>query len=205
MKITKYLYLIFIINMYLLNYLLLKINVFMFTGIVLATLIVLVIGINIYLKFKNKREGLHSEDFIFSPEVAKTLKKVDIGIQYESSMIATFFLIVGLLFFTIYTVFFTPYNIVMKIFITFNSLFAMLLMASMLVTSYQQFISYRESRNMFTQFIDKTDNKLSLESAPMQTMQNIIKEEFIVKEEKFIVKEEDDIVKKTFERRKINE
>ena len=116
MKITKYLYLIFIIGLYIINYFFLKINVFPFTGIVLAILIVLIIGINVYVKLKNKGKGLHSDDFIFSPEVAKSLKKVDLGIQYETSIISVFFLIIGLLIFIIYTIFFTPYAIIMKVF-----------------------------------------------------------------------------------------
>jgi hypothetical protein len=172
MKITRYLYLIFIVVLYAINYFFLKINIFPFTGIVLVTLIILIIIINIYVKLKNKSKGLHSEDFIFSPEVAQTLKKVDIGIQYESSMIATFFLIVGLLLFTIYTVFFTQYQLVMKIFITFNSFFAMILMASMLITSYQQFISYRESTKMFAEFSDK----MGSEVLSSKTMNDIIQD-----------------------------
>jgi hypothetical protein len=160
MKITRYLYLIFIIGLYAINYFFLKIKIFPFTGIVLATLIVLVIAINVYVKLKNKSKGLHSEDFIFSPEVAQTLKKVDIGIQYESSIISIFFLIIGLMLFTIYTVFFTQYNTVMKVFVAFNSIFAMALMGSMLITNYQQFVSYRESTKMFAQFTDKVGSEI---------------------------------------------
>jgi len=173
MKITKYLYLIFIIGLYIINYFFLKIDVFPFTGIVLGLLIVFIIGINVYLKFKNKKKGLHSDDFIFSPEVAKTLKKVDLGIQYETSIIATFFLIVGLLSFVIYTIFFTPYEVIIKVFISFNSIFAMVLMGSMLVTNYQQFISYRDSIKMFGNFTNQfgtevmsTDKLFGTESNP---------------------------------------
>jgi len=160
MKITSYLYMFFVVVLYIANYFYLKINVFMFTGIVLASLIVFVIAVNVYVKLRDKQKGLHSDDFIFSPEVAKTIKKIDLGIQYETSIISTFFLIVGLLLFVIYTLFFTPYPIIMKIFITFNSLFAMTLMGSLLITNYQQFISYRESTRMFGQYTDKMGSEI---------------------------------------------
>ena len=179
MKLTSYLYLIFIVALYVINYFFLKINVFPFTGIVLAVLIILIIAINVYVKFKNKKKGLHSDDFIFSPDVAKNLKKIDMGIQYETSIIATFFLIVGLLLFVIYTIFFTPYSVIIKVFIAFNSLFAMVLMGSMLITNYQQFIAYRESTRMFSQFTDKVGTEVLSD----RTMFDIVKTEDITEEQ----------------------
>ena len=154
MKLTSYLYLAFVVVLYVVNYFYLKINVFPFTGMVLGILLVMVIIINVYVKLKNKgnKKGLHGDDFIFTPEVAKSLKKIDPSIQYESSIIGSFFLIVGMLIFCIYTIFFTPYALIMKIFIVFNSFFAMILMGSMLITSYQQFVSYKESIGMVEQY-----------------------------------------------------
>lgn len=160
MKITSYLYLFFIVALYMLNYFVFNINVFTFTGIVLGTLVVFIIAVNIYIKLRDKKKGLHSDDFIFSPEIAQSIKKVDMGIQYETSIISTFFLIIGLLLFVIYTIFFTPYPLVTKIFISFNSFFAMILMASLLITNYQQFISYRESTKMFSQYTDKIGSEI---------------------------------------------
>jgi len=171
MKITSYIYIIFIVTLYALNYAYLKIKLFTFTGIVLAALIVLVIIINIYVKLRNKQKGLHSEDFIFSPEAAKRLREINIGIQYESSIIATFFLIIGLLLFAIYTIFFTQYDTIVKVFITFNTFFAMILMSSMLITSYQQFISYRESVKMIQQFTGSSGSEV----VSQQTMADIVK------------------------------
>jgi hypothetical protein len=176
MKLTRYLYLLFIVAMYVINYFYLKINWFPFTGIVLASLIVIIIGVNIYVKLKNKSKGLHSDDFIFSSEVAQTIKKVDMGIQYESSIIALFFLMVGLILMIIYTVFFTQYNTIMKVFIAFNSFFALILMSSMLITNYQQFISYKESTRMFAEFTNKVGTEVVsqdklVESKPMTPLE----------------------------------
>lgn len=189
MKIARYLYLLFIIVMYVVNYFYLKINVFTFTGIVLASLIGIIIAVNIYVKLKNKKEGLHGDDFIFSPEVASTLRKIDIGIQLESSIIATFFLIVGLLLFTIYTIFFTQYQLVMKIFLTFNSFFAMILMGSMLITNYQQLMSYKESTKMLKMFTETVGNK---------TMKDMIEE---TPKDVYVELTDEESLKKMFERR----
>ena len=65
MKITRYLYLIFIVALYVVNYFYLKISILPFTGIVLALLIVLIVGINIYVRLKDRKKGLNDEDFIF--------------------------------------------------------------------------------------------------------------------------------------------
>jgi hypothetical protein len=149
MKITKYIWLIFVVFLYVLNYEWLKINIWTFTGIVLGLLLVLVIAINIIVKIKNRKGKTEKDDdFIFPSKVANTMKNISIVTQYESSILSLFCLIVGMLLFIIYVCFIAPYHWIMKAFITFNSVFGILLMASMLVTNYQQFISHKESTRM---------------------------------------------------------
>jgi uncharacterized membrane protein len=144
MKITKYLWLIFVIGLYALNYFWLKINIWTYTGIVLGILLVLVVAINIVIKIKN-RKGKTDDNFIFPTKVANTMKAIDIVTQYESSILSLFCLIVGMLLFIIYIVFIMPYSWILKAFIIFNTVFGIILMGSMLVTNYQQLMSYKES------------------------------------------------------------
>jgi hypothetical protein len=120
-------------------------DTFRFTGIVLLSLIILIIVINFIIKYRNKKKGVTNNDFMFSPEVARTMRVIDIGIQYESTIVALSFLMTGMLLFTIYIIFFAPYTLIMKFFVVFNSLCGFVLMGSMLVTAYQQFVSYKES------------------------------------------------------------
>lgn len=145
MKITSYIYLIFIIALYAFNYYYLEIDTFRFTGIVLLSLVILIIVINFIMKYRNKKKGITNNDFMFSPEVARTMRVIDIGIQYESTIVALSFLMTGMLLFVIYIIFFAPYTLIMKFFVVFNSLCGFVLMGSMLVTAYQQFVSYKES------------------------------------------------------------
>jgi hypothetical protein len=48
MKITSYLYFLFVVVLYVFNYFIFKINIFTFTGIVLGSLVVFVIAINVF-------------------------------------------------------------------------------------------------------------------------------------------------------------
>ena len=149
MKLTRYLWLIFVIALYTLNYFWLKIGMWEFTGIVLLLLIILIVGINVFVKIKNRKKK-DSDDFIFPSAVANTMRTIDISIQYESSLLALFALMFGMLLFVIYVIFLAPYNIITKVFIVFNSICGMVLMGSMLITNYQQYMSHRESRQMLT-------------------------------------------------------
>jgi Na+-transporting methylmalonyl-CoA/oxaloacetate decarboxylase gamma subunit len=151
MKISKYIWLLFIIGLYVLNYFWLKINLWTYTGMVLGILVILVVAINIIIKIKN-RKGKTDENFIFSEKTANIIKAVDMSTQYEASILSLFCLIIGMVLFMIYVIFIAPYTLFFKIFISLNTLFGIGLMGSMLVTNYQQFISYKESRKMLLDF-----------------------------------------------------
>lgn len=145
MKITKYIWLIFVVALYIVNYTWLKINVWVFTGIALGLLLILVIAINIVIKIKDRKKGKNPDDFIFPTKVANTMKVIDIATQYEASILSIFCLMVGILLFVIYVTFIAPYNLITKIFIDFNSICGIALMGSMLVTNYQQLTAHKES------------------------------------------------------------
>lgn len=148
MKITKYIWLIFVIVLYVINYFWLKINIWAYTGIVLGILLVLVVVINIIVKVKNRKGKTADNDFIFPTKVANTMKTIDMAVQYEASILSLFCLMIGMLLFVIYVVFLAPYNLITKIFIAFNTVCGLGLMGSMLVTNYQQFVAYKESVKM---------------------------------------------------------
>ena len=151
MKISKYIWLLFIITLYVVNYFWLKINLWTYTGMVLGILVILVVAINIFIKIKN-RKGKTDENFIFSENTANIIKAVDMSTQYEASILSLFCLIIGMVLFMIYVIFIAPYTLFFKIFISLNTLFGVGLMGSMLVTNYQQFISYKESKKMLLDF-----------------------------------------------------
>jgi hypothetical protein len=153
MKITKYIWLIFVIGLYAINYFWLKISIWTYTGIVLGILLVLVVTINIFIKIKNRKGKTKTDDdFIFPTKVANTMKAIDISIQYESSILSLFCLMMGMLLFVIYVIFIAPYNLITKIFIVFNTICGLGLMGSMLVTNYQQFVAHKESTKMLNDF-----------------------------------------------------
>lgn len=164
MKITRYIWLIFVIGLYLSNYYWFKMDVWSFTGIVLGTLLVLVVVINIIIKLKN-RKGKTDDNFIFPDKVADTMKIIDMETQYEASILSLFGLIVGMLLFTIYIIFFAPYHWLMKVFVSLNTIMGVVLMGSMLITNYQQFISHRQSKQMLEEL-----SKFSNSNFPVEIM-----------------------------------
>jgi len=151
MKISKYIWLLFIIALYAVNYFWLKINLWNYTGIVLGILVTLVVVINIVVKIKN-RKGKTDDNFIFSEKTAEIIKAIDMSTQYEASTLSFFCLMMGMILFTIYNIFIAPYTWFIKVFISLNTIFGAGLMGSMLVTNYQQFISYKESKKMLFDF-----------------------------------------------------
>jgi len=161
MKITRYLYLIFIIALYVVNYFYLKISMLPFTGIVLALLIVLIIGINIYVRLRDRKKGLNDEDFIFPKPLADKMKTLDVGIQYESTIISLVLLIMGLVLFVVYIIFLTEMAWITKAFTVFNTVCALGLMGSMLVTNYQQYKSYKDSTKMLKEFTNMIGSEVS--------------------------------------------
>ena len=147
MKITKYIWLLFVVALYVANYAWLKINVWAFTGIVLGLLLVLVVAINIVVKIKDRKKD-KSDSFIFPDKVANTMKVIDIATQYEASILSIFCLMIGILLFVIYVIFLAPYNWITKAFVAFNSICGLFLMGSMLITNYQQLVAHKESTRM---------------------------------------------------------
>jgi hypothetical protein len=134
---------------YVFNYYYLKIPAFMFTGIYLGVL--LFIGfIGLYVgKLYKKKKGLPQEEHAYAlPDImAKAMKKVDMRTQYEASILSMFFIMIGLIAFTIYLIFLTDFGIIFKILTAFNTIFGIIFMLSYLATTYQQYISYMETQS----------------------------------------------------------
>jgi hypothetical protein len=154
MKIIKYIWLLLVIGLYVSNYYWFKIGLWTFTGIVLGILLVLVVAINIFIKIKN-RKGKTDDNFIFSEKTAETIKAIDIATQYEASILSVFCLLMGMLLFLIHTIFIAPYTWFMKAFISFNTICGIVLLASMLVTNYQQYMAHKESKTMLTELANQ--------------------------------------------------
>ena len=135
---------------YIFNHYYLEIKPFAFTGIYLGAL--LAVGfIGLYVgKFIKKKRGIEGEPHAYAlPDImAKVMKNVDMRTQYESSILSMFFIMVGMIAFTIYLVFLTEFSLMFKILTAFNSFFGIIFMLSYLVTTYQQYISYMETQTV---------------------------------------------------------
>lgn len=144
-----------------LNVTTLKIGWSSFVGALLLALLFFGVVGNLIYKLILKKKGIKGpveNAFIFPNKLADKMKKVDLGIQYESSVVSISFLLVGIIAMDIYLVFFYSLSLPMKIFMAFNGICGVALMSSMLVTYYQQLVAYRESTKFLTNFAASQDN-----------------------------------------------
>jgi hypothetical protein len=72
------------------------------------------------------------------------VSKYDVGTQYLGSLIGTGLMLLSLVGYSLYTILQGEQAIGWKIFIGFNALCGILILWSMFVTTYQQYLSYKE-------------------------------------------------------------
>jgi len=156
MKLRRFsIFVVITIAAYIFNHYYLEIKPFAFTGIYLG--LVLFVGfIGLYVgKLYKKKKGIPQEPHAYAlPDImARVMKNVDMRTQYESSILSMFFIMVGMIAFTIYLVFLTDFSLIFKILTAFNSFFGIIFMLSYLVTTYQQYISYMETQTVMEDII----------------------------------------------------
>jgi len=86
-------------------------------------------------------------NYVFPKKLAKAMTTITPRTQYEASMLAMVFIILGLLFMFFYMPF-TQAGLFMKIFAMFNGACGMVFLFSFLVTTYQQYVSYLSVMNL---------------------------------------------------------
>lgn len=91
---------------------------------------------------KEKKKQKHK--YIFPNVMATAMAKVDLRTQYEASMMSMSLILVGIVMTGIYMMFYIDVAWWYKIFLGVNALGGLVFLSSMLVTTYQQFISYME-------------------------------------------------------------
>lgn len=146
-KIVKGIWILLILGAYVFNYYLLKISLFYFTGILLGLLIAVLFVINFIIKIYKKKTGAAQEDYsyCFPDKMAKVMKKMDMRTQMEAGLLSMFFILVGMLAFTVYVIFFAAFSIWFKILTAFNSFWGLVFMVSFLVSQYQSYVTYMQT------------------------------------------------------------
>jgi hypothetical protein len=83
--------------------------------------------------------------YIFPNFIAGMMSNTSPKVQYESSMMGTFLLILSIFLTTIYYIGFSEMLWYFKAFIIFNAIAGFLMLSSMLVTTYQQYNQYMQA------------------------------------------------------------
>lgn len=120
--------------------------------------------------YRNKR-GLppgEKHSYALPDAMAKMMKTVDLRTQYESSILSTFMIMIGLFSMAVYFIFFSDFTLTFKIMTAVNSFFGLFFMYSNLVTVYQQYQTYMETREMTDTGLAMGSNEMiSLEDMPI--------------------------------------
>lgn len=155
-----------------------KFTTMTFIGMMLVALIILIIIGTFVGKANRRRRGEEGEPdaFIFPDGAAKKMKKMDLGIQYEASVISSALLMLGIVLFLIYFTFFTSSSWIMKGLIIFNSVCGLGLMGGMLITYYQQLVSYRESTKFLHQYAQSQQQPQRQRQARRQPQQPVYRQ-----------------------------
>ena len=92
-----------------------------------------------------------AKEYLFPSSMAKFMEKVDQRVQYESTMMSVCTILVGMIILAVYMVFFNDVvSTFMKVMITINTVAGFFFLGSSLVTTYQQYITYIESMELFS-------------------------------------------------------
>ena len=106
-----------------------------------------------------------AKEYLFPSSMAKFMEKVDQRVQYESTMMSVCTILVGMIILAVYMVFFNDVvSTFMKVMITINTVAGFFFLGSSLVTTYQQYVTYIESMELFSNLegleenVEKTKN-----------------------------------------------
>lgn len=98
-------------------------------------------GIRLLTMSVIKEREPENGNYVFPKSVGSAMAKISPRTQYEASMMAMIFIMLGLLVTTIY-IWFTDLSLFLKIFTCFNSACGFVFLSSFLVTTFQQYQSY---------------------------------------------------------------
>jgi len=90
------------------------------------------------MKKKRKEKG----NYCFPSIMAKMMKSISQRTQYEATMMAIIFILLGIITMAIVTVFFTGLSLFIKIMAVVNTAAAFVFLSSHLVTQFQQYQNY---------------------------------------------------------------
>lgn len=128
-------------------------------GLGLVVWLAVIVFLHLITKAINKKNPKAEENsYILPDKVAKKMKLIDMRVQYEASIMATVFIILGMITFTIYLIFFTQLSNWYKFFIAFNSFWGVVFLGSSLITVYQQYNYYMISKKV----IEESNDLLSI-------------------------------------------
>lgn len=91
------------------------------------------------------KQDAEKYSYVFPKGLASTMGKISMRMQMEASMLSQFLLLIGLTIMVIYMAIYNEGGVGYKIVLIFNMVCGWFLIASYLVTTYQQYVSFMGS------------------------------------------------------------
>ena len=89
-------------------------------------------------------------DYVFPQKIADFMSSISQRTQYEAGMLSLVFILFGLIFFAVVLLGFSNISTAMKIGVVVNTGAGLVLLGSHLVTTYQQYKSYKEVMGLYS-------------------------------------------------------
>lgn len=100
-------------------------------------------------------------NYVFPNILGKMMKGISQRTQYEAEMLSLTFILGGLIFMGVYTVFFTGTSILVKVMIGINAVAGFVFLSSRLVTSFQQYNTYLAAMGILSEWNEEKTQELN--------------------------------------------
>ena len=137
-----------------------KVSWFKFAGYMLIGIIAF--GFLLSIGFKILGKSKEEDAFILPDAMAKTMKMIALQTQYEATILSLFFMVLGGTGFVIYYLFFVDASWATKGFLVFNGICGLVLMLSMLVTNYQQYVLFKQANKPLQELLNTQTSDIIL-------------------------------------------
>jgi hypothetical protein len=107
--------------------------------------------------------------YIFGDLLGTAMSKVDLRVQYESTMLSISLMLIGMILTGIYLTIYFEFALWYKIVLVINILAGIVFMTSNLITTYQQFVNYMTALEFMKGNNDSNNDKEVNENAKNKT------------------------------------
>ena len=116
-----------------------------------------------------RKDRTISKNYIFGDHLGNVLSLVPMEVQMQASLMSMTFMMIGLVIFAVYLIGFGEFGLFFKIMTGLNTFFGLIFMWSYLVTIFQQYRAYMETKEIINaiQGVTSTEQEIISSKVPI--------------------------------------